>query len=54
MATPMTLPDVCCLCWGPHGGGTFDVHPVDGLVLVDVCADCRMKEVVLAIRLRAG
>ena len=47
MATPMTLPEVCCLCYGPHGGGTFDLDD-DGetvaLVLANVCSACRVNE----------
>lgn len=50
MATPMILPGVCCLCWGPHGGGTFDR---DG-ALVDVCHGCRIKATALWIRYHAS
>lgn len=50
MASPMTLPDVCCLCFGSHGGGTFDP---DG-TLVNVCHGCRIKEAALWIRHHAS
>jgi len=50
MATPM--PGSCCLCWGPHDGGTFDLDD-DGetvaLVLADVCHACRIAETALLI-----
>lgn len=52
MASPMVFPldaGVCCLCWGPHDGGTFDVIAPFGngpaaLVLMDVCSACRLNE----------
>jgi hypothetical protein len=51
MATPMILPGVCCLCWDPDEGGTFDVGPDGSLVLVDVCPDCRVESIRLQLRL---
>ncbi|GHG10088.1 hypothetical protein [Streptomyces hydrogenans] len=43
MGSPMTLPDVCALCFEPYGDGTFDVTDT-GLVLVNVCTACRIAE----------
>ncbi|MER5966673.1 hypothetical protein [Streptomyces sp. NPDC002057] len=43
MASPTTPPDVCALCFGPYGSGTFDVTDTE-LVLVNVCAGCRIAE----------
>lgn len=50
MGSPMALPGTCCLCLGPHGGGTFDP---DG-TLVDVCHGCRIEETALRIRYHAS
>jgi len=58
MATPMVLPDVCALCYESYGVGTFDVWGDDAesmeLVLVNVCAPCRIQETTLLINLRAA
>jgi hypothetical protein len=50
MATPMLLPGSCALCFGPHGGGSFDVDWDTGeLTLVNVCIPCRFNENYLII-----
>jgi hypothetical protein len=51
----MTLPDVCALCFGSYGDGTFDVEWDTGeWVLVNVCIPCRMTENYMIIQKKCG
>lgn len=54
MATPMTLPDVCAICFEPYGAGTFDVIQHDNWILVNVCPRCRWWETQQLILAKAG
>lgn len=53
-ATPMPLPGMCALCFGPHGGGVWALRGPYEAVRVNVCVDCRLTEIGLLIRHRSA
>lgn len=54
MATPMTLPRMCAICFGSYGDGTWDVIGPYEAVRVDVCVPCKMWETKALIMHRAA
>ncbi len=55
MASPMEIPGVCCLCWGPHDGEVWAIDDAGlPLVRVNVCGPCRTAEIRRLIMFRAA
>ena len=54
MATPMTLPDCCAVCFELYGDGVYDVLGPYEAVRVNVCIPCKMFEIRQLIEYRAA